>query len=74
MREGDEVLVTLPDDVEGWYQPPGASWVAVVVYVNGESVDVEDKDGNIEPVPIEWCRPKPAHLGPRGRRARSWLA
>ena len=45
MREGDEVIVTLPGDVQGWYHPAGAAWLAVVVYVNG----------NIEPVPIEWC-------------------
>ena len=62
MREGDEVIVTLPGDVQGWYPPAGAAWLAVVVYVNGDSVDVEDKDGNIEPVPIEWCSPKPTGL------------
>lgn len=71
---GDEVEVSLPHDVSGWYVPAGATYKGWVHYVNGDLLDVEDEDGNIEPMPVEWCRPhteaQPASL-PSGRSCRS---
>lgn len=54
MNPGTPVLVRLPPDVPGWSRPPGASWRGRVVFVSGDSVDVQDEAGDVEPVDIEY--------------------
>ena len=58
-RVGANVRVSLPGDVAPWWAPLklGASWVADVEGVNGDSLDVQTPTGDVEPVPIEYCRP-----------------
>jgi hypothetical protein len=53
------VRVTLPADVAPWFDPDafGASWVGDVYSVNGDSLDIINADSDVEPVPIEYCRP-----------------
>lgn len=57
MKPGDRVRVKLPSDVEAWGSY-GPEWEAVVVGVNGDSVDVEGPDGTIEPVDREYVKPQ----------------
>lgn len=56
---GANVRVTLPPDVSPWFDETafGACWVGDVHSVNGDSLDVETPSGDVEPVPIEFCRP-----------------
>lgn len=54
LKVGSTVKVKLPADVEGWAQEAGAEWVGTVVYINGDSIDVEDPAGNIEPIDLEY--------------------
>lgn len=58
-RVGANVRVTLPADVAPWFDEGalGASWIADVVNVNGDSLDVTNPDGGVEPVDIQFCRP-----------------
>jgi len=58
-RVGANVRVTLPADVAPWFDPDafGASWVGDVYSVNGDSLDIINADSDVEPVPIEYCRP-----------------
>ena len=58
-RVGANVRVTLPDDITPWFDELafGASWVGDVVAVNGDSLDIINADSDVEPVPIEFCRP-----------------
>ncbi len=58
-RPGARVLVTLPPDVAPWADEDdyGASWVGVVDGVNGDTLDVTGPGGDVEPVPVEYCRP-----------------
>ena len=56
MKPGSRVRVTLPPDVKGWHRPEGATWTGVVVAVNGDSIDVRDEAGEIEPVDREYVR------------------
>lgn len=55
---GALVTVTLPDDIAPWWDDGayGASWDAVVVYVNGDSLDVTTPSGDVEPVDLEFVR------------------
>lgn len=71
LARGDRVKVTLPPDVGGWTRPEGSTWYGIVVYVNGDSVDVQDAEGVIEPVDREYVQrsrppperfPGPAHF------------
>jgi len=57
-RPGANVRVMLPPDVAPWHDPSayGASWVGDVYAPNGDSLDVFGPTGDVEPVPIEWCR------------------
>lgn len=54
LKAGDRVVVRLPPDVAGWVRPDGAHWRGVVAFVNGDSVDVLDDDGVVEPVDSEY--------------------
>lgn len=56
---GANVRVTLPPDVTPWYDEDahGASWVGDVYQPNGDLLDVFGPGGDVEPVPIEYCRP-----------------
>jgi len=56
---GANVRVTLPPDVAPWYDEGayGASWVGDVYQPNGDSLDVFNPNGDVEPVAIEYCRP-----------------
>ena len=58
-RVGANVRVTLPPDIAPWWDESafGASWVADVEGVNGDQLDVQTPDGDIEPVDIAYCRP-----------------
>lgn len=57
-RPGANVRVTLPSDVAPWFDREafGATWKGDVYGVNGDTLDVFTPDGNVEPVPIEYCR------------------
>ena len=59
-QPGAVVCVTLPSDVAPWYDEDalGASWVGDVYQANGDSLDVYNPQGDVEPVPIEYCRPR----------------
>lgn len=57
-RSGQQVTVRLPAGVSGWERGDGAKWNAVVVYVNGDSIDVCDAAGVIEPVDREFVHPR----------------
>ena len=54
LARGQRVRVKLPPDVAGWYHPEGDEWLGTVVFVNGDSVDVEDDDGEVEPIDAEF--------------------
>lgn len=58
-RPGANVRVQLPPDVAPWYDETafGASWVGDVYQGNGDSLDVFNPNGDVEPVAIEFCRP-----------------
>ena len=58
MNVGDRVRVRLPPDVAGWSRPEGANWPGVVVFVNGDSIDVRDGRGDVEPVDAEYVTPE----------------
>lgn len=57
---GAEITVVLPDDIAPWWDEDayGATWDAVVVSVNGDSLDVTTPTGDVEPVDVELCRPR----------------
>lgn len=54
MTPGARVRIALPPDVESWSGEPGRSWLATVVAVNGDSIDVRDDAGEVEPVDAEY--------------------
>jgi len=54
LKAGDKIVVRLPPDVAGWVRPHGSQWRGVVVFVSGDSVDVIDCDGVVEPVDREY--------------------
>ena len=56
MKPGSRVRVTLPADVAGWHHPEGATWIGTVVAVNGDSIDVRDEAGVVEPVDRGYVR------------------
>jgi len=64
---GRPVVVTLPADVAPWWAPEeyGAVWPANIYNVNGDSLDVTTPDGDVEPVPVEYCRPWTPPRDPR---------
>lgn len=55
-QPGTRVRVTLPSDIAPWFNEDdyGASWDAVVVGVNGDSIDVTTPTGDVEPVDGEY--------------------
>lgn len=62
--EGARVRITLPDDVLTWGGASGPYLYGVVVFVNGDSVDIALDGGDIEPFDIDlvtaYPRPLPA--------------
>jgi hypothetical protein len=56
---GANVRVSLPGDIAPWHAPAkiGASWIGDVVGVNGDTLDIINAGSDVEPVPIEYCRP-----------------
>ena len=61
-RPGARVLVTLPPDIAPRYDDEayGATWTGEIVGVNGDELDVTGPGGDVEPVPVEYCRPESA--------------
>lgn len=57
LRTGQRVRVKLPDDVAGWFYPEGSEWTGSVLAVNGDSVDVQDDNGEVELVDSEYVEP-----------------
>lgn len=57
-KPGARVKVTLPKDVAPWYDQSalGASWVGTVCTPNGDQLDVTTPTGEVEPVPLDYCR------------------
>ncbi len=60
IEPGSPVTVTLPDDIAPWWDESayGATWPAVVVGVNGDSIDVTTTTGDVEPVDAEYVTPR----------------
>jgi len=59
IQPGERVRVALPADIAPWWDETacGATWDAVIVTVNGDSLDVTTPTGEVEPVDCEFCRP-----------------
>lgn len=64
-QPGCRVTVALPADISPWWNPDlyGATWDAVIVTANGDSLDVTTPTGDAEPVDIEFCRPLTSSAG-----------